>query len=97
MINATEMVKPFGKLVDDWLRLKATTEFTEALSTDMQIPISALIQVVKGGNNKQGTWIHEDVAMEFTRWLSPEFAIWCNDTIKWQLRNRLPFRIFVLY
>ena len=45
MVNATEMAKPFGKLVGDWLRLKATTEFTEALSADMHIPISALIQV----------------------------------------------------
>lgn len=25
MVNATEMAKPFGKLVGDWLRLKATT------------------------------------------------------------------------
>lgn len=30
----------------------------------------------------QGTWMHEDVAMEFARWLSPTFAIWCNDRIK---------------
>ena len=70
MVNATEMAKPFGKLVGDWLRLKATTEFTEALSADMHIPISALIQVVKGGNNEQGTWLHEDVALEFLSTLS---------------------------
>lgn len=82
MVNATEMAKPFGKLVGDWLRLKATTEFTEALSVDMHIPISALIQVVKGGNSEQGTWLHEDVALEFARWLSPSFAIWCNKRIK---------------
>lgn len=62
--------------------MKATTEFTEALSADMHIPISALIQVVKGGNNEQGTWLHEDVALEFARWLSPSFAIWCNKRIK---------------
>ena len=82
MINATQMAKPFGKLVGDWLRLKATIEFTNALSIDMQIPISALIQVVKGGNRRQGTWMHEDVALEFARWLSPKFAIWCNNRIK---------------
>lgn len=82
MVNATEMAKPFGKLVGDWLRLKAATEFTEALSADMHIPISALIQVVKGGNSEQGTWLHEDVALEFARWLSPSFAIWCNKRIK---------------
>lgn len=82
MVNATEMAKPFGKLVGGWLRLKTTTEFTDALSADMQIPISALIQVVKGGNNEQGTWMHEDIALEFARWLSPTFAIWCNKHIK---------------
>lgn len=82
MVNATEMAKPFGKLVGDWLRLKTTTEFAEALSADMHIPISALIQVVKGGNSEQGTWLHEDVALEFARWLSPSFAIWCNKRIK---------------
>ena len=26
--------------------------------------------------------MHEDVALEFARWLSPKFAIWCNDRIK---------------
>lgn len=41
-----------------------------------------LIKVVKGGLEKQGTWLHEDVALEFARWLSPAFAIWCNDRIK---------------
>lgn len=82
MVSATEMAKPFGKLAGDWLRLKSTEEFVKALSGDMRIPISALIQVVKGGNAEQGTWLHEDVALEFARWLSPKFAIWCNRRIK---------------
>lgn len=45
----------------------------------------SLINVVKGGipgKVKQGTWMHEDVALEFARWLSPKFALWCNDKIK---------------
>lgn len=49
-----------------------------------------LVKVVKGGvANKvtQGTWMHEDVAIEFARWLSPKFAIWCNDRIKELLRS----------
>lgn len=87
MVNATQMAKPFGKLVGDWLRLKTTTEFTEALASDMQIPISALIQTVKGGNSEQGTWMHEDAALEFARWLSPAFAIWCNKRIKELLKT----------
>lgn len=31
--------------------------------------------------------MHEDVALEFARWLSPAFAIWCNDRIKELLKN----------
>lgn len=81
-VNATQMAKPFGKLVSGWLRLESTKEFLNALSADMQIHTSALIQTVKGGNGEQGTWMHEDAALEFARWLSPKFAIWCNARIK---------------
>lgn len=42
----------------------------------------SLVKVVQGGLGKQGTWFDEDLAIEFARWLSPEFAIWCNDRIK---------------
>ena len=41
---------------------------------------SDLVRVTYGDNG--GTWMHEDVALEFARWLSPAFAIWCNDRIK---------------
>lgn len=50
----------------------------------------SLMKVVKGGNIlkvSQGTWFHEDVAIEFARWLSPEFAIWCNERIKELMRH----------
>lgn len=80
--NATEMAKHFGKLVGDWLRLKSTEEYLKALSADMGIPISELYQTVKGGNSFQGTWMYETVALEFARWLSPGFAIWCNNRIR---------------
>ena len=34
----------------------------------------------------------EDVALEFARWLSPEFAIWCNDRVKELLVNGVTYR-----
>lgn len=82
MVNATEMAKPFGKTTKDWLRTKSAEEFINSLSAVRQICPSALVQSVKGGNGIQGTWMHEDVALEFARWLSPAFSIWCNDHIK---------------
>lgn len=82
MVNATEMAKPFGKLAKDWLSNKSTKEFLSTLSAVGIIPLTGLVEIKQGGNGEQGTWMHEDVAMEFARWLSPAFAIWCNDRIK---------------
>lgn len=82
MVNATEMAKAFGKRPAKWLELPSTKEFLSALS-DVRKSDIALIQTDKGGiNGGGGTWMHEDVALEFARWLSPAFAIWCNDRIK---------------
>lgn len=80
MVNATEMAKPFGKLAKDWLKTQNSKEFISVLSARRNILPSDLVKVVNGDNG--GTWMHEDVALEFARWLSPAFAIWCNDRIK---------------
>ena len=87
MVNATEMAKPFGKLAKDWLSNKSTKEFLSTLSAVRTIPLTDLVEIKQGGNSEQGTWMHEDVALEFARWLSPAFAIWCNDRIKELLKT----------
>lgn len=82
MVNATEMAKPFEKRPAKWLELPSTKDFLAAL-TAIRKSDTALIQTNSGGiNGGGGTWMHEDVALEFARWLSPAFAIWCNDRIK---------------
>lgn len=86
MVNATEMAKPFGKVTKDWLRTKQSQEFISSLSAVRQISLTELVVIQQGGNGIQGTWFHEDVALEFARWLSPQFAIWCNDRIKELMR-----------
>lgn len=30
----------------------------------------------------QGTWAHPDIAIEFARWCSPAFGLWCNRQIR---------------
>ena len=81
MVNATQMAKPFGKQPSDWTRQKSSKDFIDALCIARRIPRpSDLLKVTNGDNG--GTWMHEDVAIEFARWLSPAFAIWCNDRIK---------------
>lgn len=87
MVNATQMAKPFGKRPAKWLELPSTKEFLAKLAEVRKSDIG-FVRTEKGGNlGGGGTWMHEDVALEFARWLSPEFAIWCNDRIKELLRH----------
>ena len=86
MVNATQMAKPFGKEPKHWLLNQSTRDFIQALSEVRNLTSADLVKVTKGGI-EQGTWMHEDVALEFARWLSPAFAIWCNDRIKELLRT----------
>ena len=81
MVNATEMAKAFNKRPVIWLQSKQTEDFLNELSKVRNLTLADLVQVTRGGDNP-GTWMHEDVALEFARWLSPSFAIWCNDHIK---------------
>lgn len=86
MVNATQMAKPFGKEPKFWLINQSTNDYLSELSKVRNLTLADLVQVTKGGNNP-GTWMHEDVALEFARWLSPAFAIWCNDHIKELLKT----------
>lgn len=85
MVNATEMAKPFGKNAGHWMRNQSTQEFINELAALRNCKGSDLVQIENG----IGCWMHEDVAMEFARWLSPAFAIWCNDRIK-ELQKSAP-------
>lgn len=79
MISATEMAKPFGKRPKDWLRTYPAKKLITSLSEARRISPSTLVQVVKGGNIQQGTWMHFELALEFARWLDADFYIWCKN------------------
>ncbi len=84
------MAKPFGKEAEHWLVNQTTKDFIEELANVRNLTFADLVQVKQGSpDNGGGTWFHEDVAIEFARWLSPAFAIWCNDRIKEYLMNGL--------
>lgn len=83
MVNATEMAKPFGKRTNNWLNNKQTEELIACVSAVTGIPATGLVQVRQGGApEEQGTWLHEDLALVFAQWLSPQFYLWCNARVK---------------
>ena len=82
MVNATQMAKPFGhgKEPKYWLKTQTAKDFIDALSKARNLAFTDLQRVTVGApETGGGTWFHEDVALEYARWLSPKFAI-CNHT-----------------
>ena len=82
-INATEAAARFGKLPHEWLRLPETVAYLEALVKCGKIP--QLVRAQRGRNG--GTWLHPKLAVAFARWLSVDFAVWCDDQIDALLRG----------
>lgn len=90
MVNATQMAKAFGKTCNDWLKTEQSKRMVNAISTSKKIDVGDLVLVINGGNTGNGTWMHEDVALVFAQWLSPEFYLWCNDRIKELMNGSVP-------
>ena len=75
-INATAMCQASGRLWADYARTNSTKAFFSALASDMGIPITEIVQSIRGGDpTLQGTWIHPQVAVHLAQWLSPQFAV----------------------
>lgn len=86
LINATQMAKPFGKRPNDYLVLPSTNQLISAITRKSCIAENQLVITERGGLNP-GTWMHEDVAIDFAQWLSVDFRLWVNDRIKELLRT----------
>ena len=97
MVNATEMAKAFGKLPKDYLKTKSAKDYISFLNSQKDdCPIenknihnslsNKVLRVVKGGKH-QGTWMCEDLALDFAQWLSLDFRHWVNLRIKELLTN----------
>lgn len=73
-INLTQMCKANGKRIDSWNRLKQTQEYIRVLG---QSHGSVVLQSKVGGLNP-GTWGHPSLAINLARWISADFAVWCD-------------------
>lgn len=87
--NATEAAKKFGKRVDVWLKSQETEVYVIALLKRLNTTKRWYLIRVKNGRDG-GTWLHPKLAVVFARWLSPDFAVWCDEQIDNILRGDHP-------
>jgi hypothetical protein len=88
MVNATQMGKAFGETKRPvfFLRAKGTMAFINEMkrSADYNFGNHDLPYViVKGGSRliKQGTWMHEKLALKYAAWIAPRFENWVYENI----------------
>jgi len=85
-LNATETAKHFKtskgnpKDLNEWLSSKATKEYLTAMRKIVTPEKFGrlVITVNSGAISERGTWIHKKLIIFFARWLSPDFAVWCD-------------------
>ena len=97
-INATLLCKHVGKQFGHYREAARTQAFLEELSVDIGIPISTLLQSIKGGNRlQQGTWVHPQVSVNLGMWLSPAFAVqvtkWVIDWAQGKTNPYMPVHV----
>lgn len=94
--NLNDIAKPFGKRVDNWIRLKSTQNLFEAFKQDPSYNGAEPITVKRGREKGSslvpsdlreptlggGTWAHPDIAIQFAQWCSPGFALWVSRQIR---------------
>jgi hypothetical protein len=90
-INATAMCIAAGKQWGHYREAANTRRFLTELASDIGIPISDLVQSIKGGKPAlQGTWVHPQVAIHLAQWLSPRFAVMVSRWVYEWMSGRAP-------
>ena len=98
-INATRLCQQGGKKFNDYNRLDHTQAFVQELSLETGIPVSNLVQVIRGRGDRidQGTWVHPQVAINLGQWLSPKFAVlvskWVFDWMSGNVQGYMPAHV----
>ena len=73
-INGTDIAKPFGKKVKDFLKTGPTKEYIEEIFKEDSNPLKKYEDLVRIKKGKYGgTFLHSELAFEFAGWCSPLF------------------------
>ena len=84
-LNVTNITKSLNKDLSNWRRSSQTKEYIKALLSSVnstELTEDKLFRVILGKGKAQGTWIHKKLIIAFARWLSPDFAVWCDSVIE---------------
>jgi len=76
MIDVSGIAKSHGKNFTHWRKSKGVKEYLSALQKCNAVKRTLINTTIVGK-----TLIHNSLLIIFARWISPEFAIWCDNII----------------
>lgn len=80
-INATATVQALEKEgLDNFLRSETYLKYAAVVAKANSVNITEL-KVTRRGRYDSGTFLHPKLAIVFARWISPEFAYWCDEQV----------------
>jgi hypothetical protein len=79
-VSLGDIAKPFGKRIDNWMRLEQTTSLLREFSQEPSYNGIPPIKTKEGRGG--GTFAHPDIAIQFAQWCSPGFALWVSRQIR---------------
>jgi hypothetical protein len=92
-LNATKLAKQAGKQLINYWSSPDTVEYMEELVKELGIgkslksnDLKKTLSFTRRGNNG-GTYLHPELAIHFTRWLSVKFSRACDKAIKQITKN----------
>lgn len=85
--NATAMFKVNNARLDHWRGSETTRQYIEAVTRNSGIAENQLVITKRGGIGQQGTFIHERLIVNAARYISQDFAAWCDIKIADLLRT----------
>lgn len=77
-VNLTQMCQANGKRLDVFMKSQKTKDYIDVLTN--QYHHSVVLDAGIGGDHA-GTWGHPSLAINLARWISPQFAVWCDSHI----------------
>lgn len=82
-MSLTDICSAGGKLFGNWNKLQSTKEYLKALQDkNYSDRNSSPIEIQEGNlGERGGTWGDQNVAVEISRWISPQFAIQVNEWV----------------
>lgn len=94
-LHATKIAERFGKKPAHWLELPGTKRYMAALARHLAGGFDvgkSDIKLVETSRvrGRAGTWLHPKLAVAFARWLSDDFAVWCDMQIDALIHGDIP-------